>query len=229
MLDWNLHYGVSADPSVRLDEIVATIERSRADVVALQEVSRGWVLGSGADMASYLARETGMRFVAAPAADRQFVNVILWDPALGDLVDVERHALPFGAGPQQRSAVSATVDADGVPVRVTSVHLQHRESNTPTRLDQLDALLAAEPVTGPSVLAGDLNAEPGSPELDLLRGAGWRSAVDETGDRAALTEPSTDLAHRIDWILGQRVAFGPTTTGTSTLSDHVPVTTSVRP
>jgi len=229
VLDWNLHYGVSADPSVRLDEVVATIERSGADVVTLQEVSRGWVLGGGADMASYLARGTGMRFVAAPAADRQFVNVILWDPALGDLSDVERHALPYGAGPQQRSAVSATVDADGVPVRVTSVHLQHREENTPTRLDQLDALLAAEPVEGAYVLAGDLNAEPGWEEIALLEGQGLESGQDVAGDPAALTSPAVAPAHRIDWVLASApVTFRSFEVLDETASDHRPLLTELR-
>ena len=229
VLDWNLHYGVSADPSVRLDEVVATIERSGADVVTLQEVSRGWVLGGGADMASYLARGTGMRFVAAPAADRQFVNLVLWDPALGDLSDVERHALPYGAGPQQRSAVSATVDADGVPVRVTSVHLQHREENTPTRLDQLDALLAAEPVEGAYVLAGDLNAEPGWDEIVLLEGQGLESGQDVAGDPAALTSPAVAPAHRIDWVLASApVTFRSFEVLDETASDHRPLLTELR-
>lgn len=229
VLDWNLHYGVSADPSVRLDEVAATIETSGADVVALQEVSRGWVLGGGTDMASYLARETGMRFVAAPAADRQFVNVLLWDPALGDLADVERHALPFGAGPQQRSAVSATVDAGGVPVRVTSVHLQHREESTPTRLDQLDALLAAEPVEGAYVLAGDLNAEPGWDEIALLEDQGLESGQDAAGDPDALTSPAVAPAHRIDWVLGSApVTFRSFEVLDDTASDHRPLLTEVR-
>ncbi|WP_435735409.1 endonuclease/exonuclease/phosphatase family protein [Cellulosimicrobium sp. PMB13] len=229
VLDWNLHYGVSADPGVRLDEIVATIEASGADVVALQEVSRGWVLGGGTDMASYLARETGMRFVAAPAADRQFVDVLLWDPALGELADVERHALPFGAGPQQRSAISATVDAGGVPVRVTSVHLQHREESTPTRLDQLDALLAAEPVEGAYVLAGDLNAEPGWDEIVLLEDQGLESGQDAAGDPAALTSPALAPAHRIDWVFGSApVTFRSFEVLDVTASDHRPLLTEVR-
>ncbi|MCB7136476.1 endonuclease/exonuclease/phosphatase family protein [Cellulosimicrobium marinum] len=229
VLDWNLHYGVSADPSVPLDDVVRTIESSRADVVTLQEVSRGWVLGGGVDMESYLARATGMRSVAAPAADRQFVNVILWDPALGDLTDVARHALPYGAGPQQRSAISGTVDADGVPVRVTSVHLQHREENTPTRLDQLDALLTDEPVDGAYVLAGDLNAEPGWDELILLEDAGLESGQDVAGDPDALTSPAVAPAHRIDWVLGSSaVTFRSFEVLDDTSSDHRPLLTEIR-
>ncbi|MFE6237277.1 endonuclease/exonuclease/phosphatase family protein [Cellulosimicrobium sp. NPDC057862] len=229
LLDWNLHYGVSADPSVRLDEMVATIEGSGADVVTLQEVSRGWVLGGGADMATYLARETGMRVVFVPAADRQFGNALLWDPLRGDLDDVARHALPYGAGPQERSAISATLDAAGVPVRVTSVHLQHREENTPTRLDQLEALLADEPVEGAYVLAGDLNAEPGWDEITFLEEQGLESGQDAAGDPDALTSPSVAPAHRIDWVFGsEAVTFRSFEVLDVTTSDHRPLLAELR-
>ncbi|MFF2269426.1 endonuclease/exonuclease/phosphatase family protein [Cellulosimicrobium cellulans] len=229
LLDWNLHYGVSADPSVRLDEMVATIEGSGADVVTLQEVSRGWVLGGGADMATYLARETGMRVVFVPAADRQFGNALLWDPLRGDLADVARHALPYGAGPQERSAISATLDAAGVPVRVTSVHLQHREENTPTRLDQLETLLADEPVEGAFVLAGDLNAEPGWEEITYLEEQGLESGQDAAGDPDALTSPSVAPAHRIDWVFGSdAMTFRSFEVLDDTASDHRPLLAELR-
>jgi len=229
VLDWNLHYGVSADPSVRLDEMVTTIEESGADVVTLQEVSRGWVLGGGADMATYLARATGMRVVFVPAADRQFGNAILWDPLRGDLADVARHALPYGAGPQERSAVSATVDAAGVPVRVTSVHLQHREESTPTRLDQLAALFAEEPVEGATVLAGDLNAEPGWDEIALVEEHGLESGQDVAGDPDALTSPAVAPAHRIDWVFGSdTVTFRSFAVLDVTASDHRPLLAEIR-
>ncbi|WP_264031935.1 endonuclease/exonuclease/phosphatase family protein [Cellulosimicrobium sp. SH8] len=229
LLDWNLHYGVSADPSVRLDEMVTTIQDSGADVVTLQEVSRGWVLGGGADMATYLARETGMRVVFVPAADRQFGNAILWDPLRGDLADVARHALPYGAGPQERSAVSATLDAAGVPVRVTSLHLQHREENTPTRLDQLGTLLADEPVEGAYVLAGDLNAEPGWDEIALLEEHGLESGQDVAGDPDALTSPAVAPAHRIDWVFGSdAVTFRSFEVLDVTASDHRPLLAELR-
>ena len=139
--------------------------------------------------------------------------------------------LPYGSGPQQRAAISATVTlADGTGVLGTSVHLQHRDENTPTRLDELHALLAALPTGGPSVLAGDLNAEPGGREIDLLAGAGWSSAVDLVGDPAALTFPSDDPRIRIDWVLGQ--GMQPTRAGVLTdprSSDHLPVVVTLVP
>lgn len=222
VLSWNLHHGVAPAVGVDLEEIATTIVAADPDVVLLQEVQRGWVLGGGTDMATWLARRLGMTVEVAPAADRQLGNAILSRSALSDVV---AHALPYGAGPQERSALSATVrTSDGTALRVTSVHLQHRAENTPTRLDQLAALLTAEPVTGTSVLGGDLNAEPGRPEVTLLTDAGWTDALAAAGDPAALTSPAADPRHRIDWVLGQQVTFTHAEVLTSSqASDHLPV------
>lgn len=227
VLDWNLHYGVAAGTAVDLEQIARTIEAEAPDVVTLQEVSRGWVLGGGTDMATWLGHRLGMHVAFAPAADRQFGNVLLSRTPLRDVAVVE---LPYGAGPQARSALTALVDGpDGTPVRVTSVHLQHRDDNTPTRLDQLAALEAALPDDGPSVLGGDLNAGPGSPELAALDAAGWASAVDTAGDPAALTHPSDDPAVRIDWVLGRGVPFADARVLSDASSDHLPLVVAVRP
>jgi endonuclease/exonuclease/phosphatase family metal-dependent hydrolase len=228
VVTWNVHYGVSPSSQVDLEGIASTIAAQGADVVALQEVSRGWILGGGVDAATWLARRLGMTIRFAPAADRQFGNAVLSRSALADTAI---HELPYGAGPQERSALSTTVvTSDGTAVRVTSVHLQHREENTPTRLDQLSTLLAAEPVTGPALLAGDLNAQPGWPEIELLEDAGWSSALDAAGDPASLTSPSTDPDARIDWIFGQGVAFEDARVLTTPReSDHLPVLTQATP
>ena len=136
LVDWNLHYGVSPLTAVDLEGIAVTIEVQDPDVVTLQEVQRGWVFGGGSDMATWLAHRLGMTIHFAPAADHQFGNAVL---ACSELTDVVVHPLPYGAGPQSRSALSTTLTtADGTPLRVTSIHTQHRESNTPTRLEQLE-------------------------------------------------------------------------------------------
>ncbi|OIQ78388.1 hypothetical protein GALL_399090 [mine drainage metagenome] len=229
LLDWNLHYGVSPDTSVDLDLIARTIEAQHPDVVTLQEVSRGWVMGGGADMGTWLSHRLGMQMVFVPAADRQFGNVILSRSALSDVTTT---TLPYGEGPQKRSAVSATVTLQGgMPLRVTSVHLQHRVGNTATRLTEIAALLAAQPRTTARVIGGDLNAEPGSVEIGTLTGAGWSSALDVAGGpagSAARTSPSDAPVTRIDWILGQQVTFAHATVLTDPrTSDHLPVVTTV--
>ena len=216
LVDWNLHYGVSPLTAVDLEGIAATIEAEDPDVVTLQEVQRGWVFGGGSDMATWLAHRLGMTIHFAPAADHQFGNAVL---ARSELTDVVVHPLPYGAGPQSRSALSTTLTtADGTPLRVTSIHTQHRESNTPTRLEQLEALAEAEPVTPPAILAGDFNAEPGWPEIELLEAAGWVPADDEM-----LTSPAIDPAYKIDWVFGQGVTFHQASAAITSLSDHRPL------
>ncbi len=229
LLNWNLHFGVTQDPGMGLDQMAQVINDSDAQIVTLQEVSRGWVMGGRADMATYLARATQMTMVLAPAADRQFTNIILVDPALGPVEDVVRTRLPYGDGPQWRSAVTATIAIPGLEqgLTVTSTHLQHRKENTPTRLEQLDVLLAADLASGPAILAGDLNAEPGWPEIDRISALGYVSAQDVAGDRSALTFPSWDPQIRIDWIWGQQVSFSDFTVVNTTPSDHRPLQTVV--
>lgn len=229
LLSWNLHYGVDPAGAVDLEAIARTIEAEDPDVVALQEVNRGWVQGGGADMATWLAQRLRMRVTFAPAADRQFGNAVL---TRGDLSDAVALELPYGAGPQGRSAASADVTLPAGTLRVTSVHLQHRDENTPTRLDQLRTLLAAEQHRA-AVVAGDLNAQPGRPEIDLVTGAGFLSAVDEVGDPAALTIPSTGPEERIDWVFWR--ADGPVAATEARVltqaraSDHLPIVVRLVP
>jgi endonuclease/exonuclease/phosphatase family metal-dependent hydrolase len=231
VLTWNLHYGVSPEGAVDLEDTARTIEAQDPDVILLQEVSRGWVLGGGVDMAGWLAARLDRQVVFAPAADVQFGNAIL---ARRSPTEVRATTLPYGAGPQHRSALSARVDVAGRPVLVTSVHLQHRAANTPTRLLELQTLLAA---LGPAdrggparLVGGDLNATPGSRELALVRDAGFVSAVDTAGQPAAVTSPSIDPVRRIDWVLGRGATFrrAEVLTGAQT-SDHLPVVAEVRP
>ena len=218
VLNWNLHYGVALDTRVDLEQIARTIEAEDPDVVTLQEVARGWVLGGGVDMVTWLSDRLGMDVAFAPAADHQFGNVLL---SRTPLTDVQVIDLPHGAGPQQRSALTARVQTEnGDWLRVTTVHLQHRDENTDTRIEQLDALAAALPDDGPSILAGDFNAEPGWPEPEQLLVEGWTSAVDTTGDPEVLTYPSDDPAIRIDWVFGREVTFTEATVLDADPSDH---------
>jgi endonuclease/exonuclease/phosphatase family metal-dependent hydrolase len=222
VLCWNLHYGVSPQGAVDLEGVARTIEAQGPDAVLLQEVSRGWVQGGGVDMATWLAHRLGYRFAFAPAADRRFGNVILSREAP---VAVRTLALPYGEGPQHRSAVSAQVRVGGRWTQVTSVHLQHRPGNTPTRVRELETLLADLAVDSrlPMVVGGDLNAVPGDPEPALLTAAGFVSAVDAVGEVQVLSDPGATRGRRIDWVFGRGVGFRSARFLEARGSDHLPV------
>ncbi|PVU83616.1 endonuclease [Cellulomonas sp. WB94] len=227
VVDWNLHHGVAPAADVDPELIARTIEAHDPDVVTLQDVSRGSVLGGGLDLTTWLSHRLGMQVVVAPADDRRRGTAILARSALTDPVVTPR---PTGALPQRASAVSATVTlASGTAVRVTSVQLQDRADDDAPSLDELHALLAALEADGPAVLAGDVFAETGSPEADVLEGAGWTSAVDPSGAPAP-TYPSDHPQSAVDVVLAQGLqathADVPTTPRSS---DHLPVVVTLRP
>ncbi|HLR55457.1 MAG TPA: endonuclease/exonuclease/phosphatase family protein [Actinomycetales bacterium] len=225
VLSWNLHYGVSAKPRVALDDILDTISAEDPDVVLLQEVSRGWVLAGGSDMLTWLASGLNMTAAWSPAADGQFGNVVL---SKYPLTEVRAQRLPYGAGPQKRSFVSATVAHPLTDVQVTSTHLQHRVGNAKTRLEQVDSLLeyvdSAEN-NGATILGGDFNAEPDSLEIETLTAATWLSTLDAVGNAEQNTSPSHDPAVRIDWLFtGSRLQTeNAEVLSGKTASDHLPL------
>lgn len=230
VMAWNVHFAVNAEGGVDPEALADSIAAQHADVVLLQEVTRGWTLAGGLDLATWLSNRLGMHIAFAPAADRQFGNAVL-SPA--ELRDVDVHALPYGDGPQKRSAVSALANVGDSAVRVTSVHLQHSVSNAPTRLHQVESLLSHLTGTGirgaPGVIGGDFNAEPGSAEMQTMTSGHYLSAVDIAGDPAELTSPNPDPVRRIDWILGRGVTFVHADVLDDPTSDHRPVIAEVDP
>jgi endonuclease/exonuclease/phosphatase family metal-dependent hydrolase len=231
VMSWNVHFAVNAEGGVDPEALADSIAAQNADVVLLQEVSRGWTLAGGLDLATWLSNRLRMHIAFAPAADRQFGNAIL---APVELRDVTVHALPYGDGPQKRSAVSALAYVGDSEIRVTSVHLQHHVSNAATRLHQVESLLSHLSGTGvrraPGIIGGDFNAAPGSAEMKTMTTKGhYLSAVDIAGDPRELTSPNPDPLRRIDWILGREVTFVDADVLDDPMSDHRPLTAQVRP
>ncbi|XBH22314.1 endonuclease/exonuclease/phosphatase family protein [Jonesiaceae bacterium BS-20] len=226
VLNWNLHYGTSTSPAVELQAIAELIRQEQATVVTLQEVSRGWILGGGVDMATYLANELGMEFAFVGAADQQFGNALLWHPDT-PITDIERIALTYGDGPQRRSAIGGTLNLAQGEFWVSTAHLQHRAENTPTRILQLDDMFADMPSGGPALITGDFNAEPGWPEIAYLTEHGFISGQDTAGDPSQLTWPASDPNIRIDWMSAKDLKFSEFEVLPSQISDHTPQVATV--
>jgi endonuclease/exonuclease/phosphatase family metal-dependent hydrolase len=201
LMSWNLMYG--RDPvrgDIDLAEIAVAVEAVDPDVLVLQEVGRGWPIGGGVDMAEWLSRRLRMPYDWAPAANGQFGNALLTRLPHSE-VEVAR--LPYGQGPMERSYLTTTLRlAGGRELQLINTHLQHRTENTPTRLAQSEALLAAWGGAPRTVIAGDFNFWPSWEEADLWEAAGFVSAQDVTGHGAEFTVPSYDPDNRVDWIFG---------------------------
>ncbi|PWK36940.1 endonuclease/exonuclease/phosphatase family protein [Cupriavidus plantarum] len=143
LLNWNVQWGRGADGRVDLARTVATLrEMADADVICLQEITRGFTDMAGGpqpdQVAELAALLPGYRILFAPGVDRfgndgaprQFGNVIATRLPVRE---VFRHALPWPADPgvpsMPRVALEVTVEAGlpnaPYPVRVITTHLEY--------------------------------------------------------------------------------------------------------
>ncbi|OGG47846.1 MAG: hypothetical protein A3F84_29230, partial [Candidatus Handelsmanbacteria bacterium RIFCSPLOWO2_12_FULL_64_10] len=77
VMTYNVRLGFGRDDRWDLERTARTIERERPDVVVLGEVARGWLVGSGADEAFWLAQRLGMAAVFGAAAGDLHGNLLL--------------------------------------------------------------------------------------------------------------------------------------------------------
>lgn len=227
LLDWNVHSAIDAGGQLRPDALADAIARAAPDVVVLQEVPRGWPIAAGIDLAEWLSRRLDMRFAWAPAADPQFGNAIL---SRIPFDNVQAVTLPYGAGPQRRSYLRVELaTGSGEAVAIIGTHLQNT-AGTGTRSAQIRAILDEIEPEMPTVIAGDLNAQPGEADIELLRRAGLRSAQDATGnaERSTARDPASP-GDRVDWIFATReLRFGQDfEIAPQDVSDHLPIVVTI--
>jgi endonuclease/exonuclease/phosphatase family metal-dependent hydrolase len=240
---FNIHHGVGLDGRLDLGRTAATIRATGAAVVGLQEVDRHMSVRSGwIDQAAWLADELGMHVVHGPTLDldppdvardpagggaprRRYGNGVLSAHAIGTWHAL---ALPSGAGTEPRGLVVVVADVGGQPVRVAATHLQVRSrverlAQAARLVDVLGDSAGPDPRRLPTVLMGDMNATPDSPEIALLttalvdawtaagEGPGWTFDAASPHARIDYVMTTPDLAARAAWVM-------PTDA-----SDHYPV------
>ncbi|MHC4824908.1 MAG: endonuclease/exonuclease/phosphatase family protein [Planctomycetota bacterium] len=227
---YNIHHGEGTDGVFDLERIADVILASGADLVALQEVDVGTKRASGVDQAQALADLTGMevRFgEAIPYSGGSYGEALL---SRWPILETVRMPLPASPGHELRVAVAITVEPDpGHRLRLIGTHLDHTKDSGDREL-QVQALLEMlEGDSVPSLLVGDLNAEPGSVPMQLLLTAGWRPSDPER----LPTFPSVEPRRKIDWILlGPGVNLQPVAVEAlhePIASDHCPLLVTLAP
>ena len=223
VLDWNMHTALSADGQIDLEAIAREIEARSPDVVVLQEVGRGWPIAGQADQLAWLARRLEMHATWASAADEQFGNAILTGADVGQ---AEFLRLPYGAGPQARSALRVRMPPPIGDMWVIGAHL---EGDPATRAEQIRTILDAWGSAAPTVLAGDLNMQPDQPDVQLFTDEGYSSVQDTIGDPGASTSRDPNFpGDRVDWIwTSQGLSPSDFVIVQSAASDHLPLVVNV--
>jgi endonuclease/exonuclease/phosphatase family metal-dependent hydrolase len=198
VMSYNLHQGFSTAGALDPEGLARVIEEAGADVIALQEVSRGWVINGSTDMLTWLARRLRMAAAWGPAADAVWGNAVL---ARRTIVASERIDLPRGGAPMRRGLLSAEIELGGRDrLLVLATHFHHVETQSHVRIPQATALVEAWKKREGTVVLGDFNATPDSREMAILRAAGLRDAFALAGRGPGFTFSSDNPQRRIDYI-----------------------------
>jgi endonuclease/exonuclease/phosphatase family metal-dependent hydrolase len=214
-----------------LDEVAEVILAAAPDIVALQEVDVGSQRAQGLDQVRELAARTGLTHHA------HFRTTDLYGGAYGvallsrfPLQARAQHPLPVPEGSEPRTLAHAVLRVGEREVSVYATHLTRRPFNGRVRLQQSVAILKLfEKDPRPKLLMGDLNDDPDSTPVRLLR----RELTDvfaSTGRGPSGTYPLPLFLPtlRIDYVLVDR-AFAACNSRVLRVgvSDHYPVVADI--
>lgn len=213
---WNLHQGITPSshggPGLDAGAIAASLDG--VDVAMLQEVSRGSLLGGGADMVEFLAGETGMVASSAPGLSPQVGHAILT------------------SRPHNGTQVTELPDGDGFARTTLSVSFMGATYVTATFADDIDeagteAAFVVDGLapTGPVVVGADL---PGDPETQTS-GPALATFADGGFDAVATGTATVDgeAIAEVGVLVGREVTFADTAVVAATGSDHAPLVATV--
>ncbi len=221
IMTYNLHNGFNTKGDLDMEALARIIEENNPDIVALQEISRGWVISGRLDMLGWLSRRLNMGYVSGPTADPLWGNAIL---SRYPIVEYSSSDLPPRSLPLLRGLLSASIDiGNGERLNVIATHLHHIESDSEVRQLQVPVITDFWDDAPRTVILGDLNAEPDALEIEMLRVAGLSDTM--PGAKApGFTYHSADLLRRIDYIwLSPDLNVQSYTSPYSQASDHLPV------
>ncbi|MGH7754233.1 MAG: endonuclease/exonuclease/phosphatase family protein, partial [Gemmatimonadales bacterium] len=224
VVSYNVHLGVNLDGQLDPEGIALSVEREDPDVVALQEVGRGWVIGGTMDLAEWLSHRLMMPYVYAPAADGQFGNVVL---SRLPILRSKGVFLPLIDGVQRRSYLLVEIDiGQGRSVTVIDAHLEGEDRDHAAQVKRLLAAWGGSPHT---IIAGDMNMQPEDPDRARFDEAGLVSVQDAAGQGRASTAAEPKFpGDRVDWIFGTaELSFSQFHIGNARASDHLPLAVTV--
>jgi endonuclease/exonuclease/phosphatase family metal-dependent hydrolase len=222
VMTYNIHSAYNVDGRQDPEEIARVIEESGAEIIALQEVSRGWLINGSTDLASWLAQRLDMHFLFKGTTGPMWGNAIL---TRAPIVDHGSGVLPADGSLIGRGYLWAEIYVhDKDPIQIIATHLHHIGEEVSVRLAQVPVLLQYWDHAPSSVLLGDFNAIPGAPDMDLILQAGLIDSWTEAGSGIGYTYASNDLYQRIDWIWHtEDLAALDAEVLSSTASDHLPL------
>lgn len=237
VMSYNIHSGFNTEGALDLEAIARVIEDSSAEVVGLQEVSRGQLISGVADQVTFFQQRLGFDYVEFyGTTDPTFGNAILSRHPIREVTEVY---LPMVGTPLRRGYLGAAIQFGAGEVLFISTHLQHindpdvHDQNPegdlyPVHHEQIETILTEWGGVEPAILVGDFNARPGWRQLEELTSAGWVDAWAEVGAGDGFTSNSANPQHRIDYVFHTPdLVVADAGVIQSRASDHFPVVVDI--
>jgi endonuclease/exonuclease/phosphatase family metal-dependent hydrolase len=199
ILTFNIYHGATMKGDFDLDLIAGVIKDVDPDLAALQEVDFMTRRAKGYDLATELGWRARMASLFGRAMHYdggEYGEGIL---SRYSFIAARNIPLPYTGSNEPRAALEVTtVLPSGDTIIFIGTHFDHTG-------DETDRILQAKKINEilrdsrfPVVLAGDLNAEPGSTPINILEEY-WGSSYDRSAP--VPTYPSSAPAKKIDYVM----------------------------
>jgi len=199
VLSFNILHGATTKGDFDLDAIAKVITEAKPDLVALQEVDYKTRRAKRYDLATELGWRAKLVPIFARAMkydDGEYGEAIL---SRYSFISSRNIALPYSAGNEPRAAIEIqTVLPSGDTIAFIGTHLDHLadERDRIAQAKEINKVFASNKY--PTILAGDLNAEPGSTPILVLESR-WTATFDK--DNIEFTFPSGVPIKKIDYVM----------------------------
>ena len=212
VLVYNIHAGKDAKGVDNLARVAELVRSTRADIALLQEVDRGTTRSGKVDQPGVLASLTGLNVAFGKTLDYQggdygIAVLSRWPISADSLISLP--VIPpqqrSGGSHEPRGALRAVIQIPGGPVDVLNTHIDASREDFYRRQEMTTLLQLATRSIGEqrrsTLVGGDLNAEPGSAVMEMVRGSPLRDPWPECGEGSGLSYPADGPVKRIDYLL----------------------------
>lgn len=199
ILSFNILHGATTKGDFNLDAIAKVIIDTDPDFVALQEVDFKTNRAKKYDLVTELGWRVKMAPIFAKAMDYDSGEYGEGVLSKYTFLQSRNVALPYTPGNEPRAALEIiTVIPSGDTIAFVGTHLDHLK-------DEKDRVAQAKKINQvfslnkyPTILAGDLNAIPGSTPINILEEM-WSSSYDKKKPKP--TFPSDNPTKKIDYVM----------------------------
>lgn len=199
VLSFNILHGANTNGEFNLDVIAKVIQDANADYVALQEVDNKTHRAKKYDLVTELGWRTKLNPLFGKAMEYdggEYGEGIL---SRTTFLNTRNVALPYYDNHEPRAALEiTTILPSKDTISFIGTHLDHLN-------DEKDRVVQAKKINEvfsenryPTILAGDLNAEPGSTPISILEEI-WTASYDKKN--VEYTYSSENPTKKIDYVL----------------------------